>query len=127
MYVLALDTTKVALLKPLGEWHLQLKSIVDRITPVNLDTTFLPEDTFAGQPRRIVTTRNTWGNEHKKVRVARSLPSKSDMEKKVVAQSPQVALFSPRMRDLLGLQWEVAMRHGTDPGEHHLVWTSNSM
>ena len=144
MYLLAVQTH--LLIVPLDELVSQLKNITQSL-PNLLDTslpkllsTFPPKlfDTGEHQkkgkahPRANVAMesgkrfsiqkRYKWERHHNQIRRVCKFPPQAEIVKNIKARSPAAASLPLRCQELLGFHWEMAVRHGIQPGEHHFVW-----
>ena len=127
LYLLAVQTHR--LLAPLGELVSQLIGIAAKIPPVSLPMLLdaapaAPSSTAARFCAAMDTgeTRRKWREQHDAIRIGCGLPTRTEIVDKVKAHSPMAASLPLRCQELLGLHWEVAERHGVQPGDHHLVW-----
>ena len=135
MYLLAVRTH--LLTASLGELVSQLKDIAKKIPPVS--DTSLPklldeEGTGVSIQRMSLKARfrlamdtgerkrRKWSGHHDQIRSGCGLPTRTEIVKSVKAHSPVAVSLPLRCQELLGLHWEVAVRGGIQPREHHFVW-----
>ena len=136
MYVVAIDMRPNALTTPLQEWWSQLEAIASSIAPESLED-MRAECTTANQHRKQLVrmkskkwvaqrqaVRGTpkWIAQHQAARDALGLPNVAELKAKTLAHSPAANCLPPRMLDLLGMHWEIALRHGVQPQAHNFIW-----
>ena len=122
MYALAVNTRRLQLVTPIEEWPGEIGRIAKRITPVPLKVALMPsaKDTARLTCREKMNPK--WTDIHNTIRRVLLLPTRKELLKTTVTHSPHAASLTRRMQDLLGMHWEVAVRNGISPSEHHFVW-----
>ena len=120
--MVAVDTTRVRLLVPIEQWQAQLEEVASRTAPVPLDDCLAGLAISSGKQHKESPLQQEWLAHHRAVRDALNLPDIDDLKARTLAHSPGAACLSRRMLDLLGLQWEIAVRYHRNPHDHHFVW-----
>lgn len=133
MYLVAIRTD--LLTASLGELATQLSDVAiqigsqQQLTAATLETCLDVSDTLTnlsamdtGERKRINRKRIKWIAQHDAIRNALGLPTREKIVDKVKAHSPMAALLPLRCQELLGMHWEIAIRGGIYPGDHHFIW-----
>jgi hypothetical protein len=135
MFILAVRTHMLWV--PLGDLVSQLKDIATQlkdIAPVSetslsklLDAvpqrmSSPPKRCTEAPLRRRGTKCRKWRCQHNQIQRVCGLPTRTEIVDKVKEHSPMASWLPLRCQELIGLHWEIALRHGVDPGDHHFVW-----
>jgi site-specific DNA-cytosine methylase len=135
MFILAVRTHM--LLVPLGDLVSQLKDIAMQLNDIAPVSETSLSKVLDAVPHRMSSPSKRcteaplmrrgkkccqWRWHHNHIQRVCDLPARTMIVNKVKEHSPMASWLPLRQQELIGLHWEIALRHGVNPGDHHFVW-----